>query len=139
MHFEWIKKSAPMYKTWRNMLTLLFVGDTSEDLKLKPLLVYRSQNLRAFVVLLRCLFSLFRKQCKCLFIMWKLVLERFLLWFRMLLLGQENFIQYYLSIWQRMRTPNTLDNLQTNLKVVNLMSFLTHHIATSANGRGRLL
>ena len=37
----------PGYKTAKDRLTLLFGGNASRDMKLKPLLVYHSENPRA--------------------------------------------------------------------------------------------
>ena len=41
------EKLMPGYKTAKDRLTLLFGGNTSGDMKLKPLLVYHSENPRA--------------------------------------------------------------------------------------------
>ena len=37
----------PGYKATKNRLTLLFCGNASSEMKLKPLLVYQSENPRA--------------------------------------------------------------------------------------------
>ena len=41
------EKLVPGYKAAKDMLTLLFGGNASGDMKLKPLLVYHSENPRA--------------------------------------------------------------------------------------------
>ncbi|KAF6298959.1 hypothetical protein mRhiFer1_008981 [Rhinolophus ferrumequinum] len=42
------EKSLPLHKPMKDRLTVLFCGNASGDFKLKPLLVYHSENSRAF-------------------------------------------------------------------------------------------
>uniref|UniRef100_A0A0P4WIV5 DDE-1 domain-containing protein n=1 Tax=Scylla olivacea TaxID=85551 RepID=A0A0P4WIV5_SCYOL len=42
-----MKKTAPGFKAAKDTLTLLFCGNAEGDCKMKPLLVYRSENPRA--------------------------------------------------------------------------------------------
>jgi len=42
------EKALPGHKPMKDRLTLLLCGNASEDFKIKPLLVYHSENLRVF-------------------------------------------------------------------------------------------
>ncbi|GLV33304.1 hypothetical protein CBL_12084 [Carabus blaptoides fortunei] len=67
------EKSCPGYKVSKDRLTLLLGGNAAGDFKLKPLLVYRSENPRAHKnVLKRNLPVLWRSNRKA----WNLIVER---------------------------------------------------------------
>ena len=52
------KKLMPGYKVAKDRLTLLFSGNASSDMKLKPLLVYHSENPKALKNIAKALFLL---------------------------------------------------------------------------------
>nr|XP_014424896.1 tigger transposable element-derived protein 1-like [Pelodiscus sinensis] len=118
------EKSAPGHKASKDRLTLLLGGNASGDLKLKPLLVHRSLNLRALRNVTKAsLPVIWRANSKA----W-ITLAMFEEWFsnhfvpavERYCLGKNIPFKILLLLDNAPGHPNTLDDMHPNVKVVFL-------------------